>query len=366
MLRKLVLLLGLVWMVQAQARPLETSGGPVVVEKRVDGLNEPWSIGFLPNGALLITERDGTLYHVPPDGQKNRVAGVPKVFARGQGGLFDILIPRDFPTDREVFLSYAVSQPGGAGTAVAAARLSKDGRRLERVREIFATGPSGDTGRHFGGRLVEARDGMIFLTVGDRGDAPKAQLNATHQGAVLRLTPAGKAAPGNPFLGQDGVAPEIWSYGHRNPQGAALDLSGHLWVNEHGARGGDEVNRVRRGANYGWPVISYGRHYNGAKIGEGTHKAGMEQPAHYWDPSIAPSGLMIYSGKLWPAWRGQLFVGSLKFDYISRLGGEVLSELEKISAPETGRVRDVREAPDGTIWFLSVTQGAAYRLRPQP
>lgn len=355
---------GLLWSAVGQAAEIETSAGGIVVDTMADGLDQPWSIGFLPGGDVLITERDGRLLRLDGAGRVSRIGGVPNVHASGQGGLFDVLVPRDFATRRELILSYAKAQRGGAGTAVAVARLRRDGRRLESVREVFVSSPGSTTSRHFGGRLVEARDGTLFLTVGDRGEGPEAQNRANHQGTVLRITRDGAPAPGNPFLGQAGIAQEIWSYGHRNPQGATLDGAGQLWVNEHGAQGGDEVNRVRKGANYGWPVISYGRHYSGAKIGEGTRKPGMEQPAHYWDPSIAPSGLMIYSGKLWPAWRGQMFVGSLKFDYIARLGGAPLSEVEQIKGPQTGRVRDVREAPDGSIWFLSVIDGAAYRLRP--
>ena len=222
----------------------------------------------------------------------------------------------------------------------------------------------GSGGRHFGSRVVEAPDGTLFLTIGDRGDADQAQNLATHNGTVLRLNRDGSVPADNPFLGLDGAQPEIWSYGHRNAQGAALDGQGRLWVVEHGARGGDEVNRVERGANYGWPVIAYGRHYSGAKIGEGTAKPGMEQPAHYWDPSIAPSGMVVYSGRLWPQWRGDIFVGSLKFDYISRLDGARVTEVEQIEAPQTGRVRDIREAPDGSLWFISVGDGAVYRLSP--
>jgi glucose/arabinose dehydrogenase len=182
---------------------------------------------------------------------------------------------------------------------------------------------------------------------------------------VIRIARDGTIPEGNPFTDTQGARPAIWSYGHRNPQGAARGTDGTIWVVEHGAKGGDEINRIRRGANYGWPVISYGRHYSGAKIGEGTHKAGMEQPAFYWDPSIAPSGMMIYSGRLWPEWRGHIFVGSLKFGLISHLAGTPLREVERLKSPETARVRDIREAPDGSIWFLSVGNGAAYRMTPR-
>jgi glucose/arabinose dehydrogenase len=224
--------------------------------------------------------------------------------------------------------------------------------------------PGSTGGRHFGSRLIEGRDGFLYATLGDRGDRPSAQDLGRQNGSVIRIARDGSVPLDNPFVDTPGAQPEIWSYGHRNPQGAALDGSGNLWVVEHGARGGDEVNRVEKGANYGWPVISYGRHYSGLKIGEGTAKEGMEQPAHYWDPSIAPSGMMIYQGDMFPDWRGDIFVGSLKFEMISRLEGNPLREVERIESAETARVRDITEAPDGSIWFLSVGQGAAYRITP--
>jgi glucose/arabinose dehydrogenase len=213
--------------------------------------------------------------------------------------------------------------------------------------------------------VVEAADGTLFLTIGDRGDRPSAQDRSVHNGSVIRIQRDGRIPSDNPFIGETGVQPEIWSYGHRNPQGAGLDLEGNLWVSEHGARGGDEVNVVRKGANYGWPVISYGRHYSGGKIGEGTAQDGMQQPELYWDPSIAPSGLMVYSGALFPQWRGDMFVGSLKFDYIAQLSGDPLREIAQIQTDETLRVRDVVEGPDGAIWFISVGRDSVYRIRPK-
>ncbi len=259
------------------------------------------------------------------------------------------MVPRDFAESREVFLSFSKRQGGGlraeAGTALGVGgRL--EGSALVGFRVIFEMAPGSSGGRHFGSRIVEAPDGRLFLTVGERGgDRPAAQDLARHEGSVIRINRDGSIPVDNPFVGgTDGAQPEIWSYGHRNPQGgAAVDAAGQLWVVEHGARGGgDEVNRVRRGANYGWPVIAYGRHYSGAKIGEGTRKDGMEQPAFFWDPSIAPSGMMIYSGKLWPQWRGHVFVGSLKFDYLSRLDPAGWAE-ERLTSDDTLRVRDVRE-----------------------
>ncbi|MEM9032579.1 MAG: PQQ-dependent sugar dehydrogenase [Pseudomonadota bacterium] len=356
----------LLFVVGGPASALETSAGSLRVEAMATGLEEPWGIAFLPEGGVLITERDGRLRYFAGDGSDWEVSGVPEVVADGQGGLLDIMVPRDFAQSREVFLSFAMPQRRREGTALAVGRLNPSGAALEDVRVIFEMSRGSSGGRHFGSRIVEALDGTLFLTIGDRGERPSAQDLSVHNGSVIRINRDGSVPDDNPFLGQDGALPEIWSYGHRNPQGADLDASGQLWVHEHGARGGDEVNRVVKAANFGWPVISYGTHYSGAKIGDGTSKEGMEQPVHYWDPSIAPSGLMIYSGALWPEWAGHLFAGSLKFDMISRLvpGGGGLEEVERIEGPETERVRDIVEAPDGSIWFLSVGRGAAYRVTP--
>ena len=361
----LIVLAGLLAPVAALA--LDTSSGPVKVDRMMGGLDEPWGIDFLPDGGWLVTERDGRLLHTRPDGQVITVQGVPGVRAEGQGGLLDVMLPRDFATSREVFLSYSKPQARrGEGTALAVGRLSDDGTRLEGTRDIFEMAEGSSGGRHFGSRIVEGPEGRIFLTIGDRGDRPSAQDLNTHNGTIVRIYRDGTIPGDNPFVHTADAWPQIWSYGHRNPQGAALDADGNLWINEHGAQGGDEVNLIKRGANYGWPVISYGRHYSGAKIGEGTRKPGMEQPAHYWDPSIAPSGMMVYSGALWPEWEGDLFVGSLKFGLISRLevSGESAREAEQIEGAETARVRDIVEAPDGSIWWLSVGQGAAYRMMP--
>jgi len=347
----------------ALAQVLSTSSGDLRLERMVSGLDTPWAIGILPDGSFLVTERDGELLFVQ-GGQISEVTGVPRVAARGQGGLLDVTIARDFEQTREIFLTYAKPQRGGAGTALSVARLSADGTRLENVRELFEAARGFSGSRHFGSRVVEAADGTLFVTIGDRGDRPSAQDRTNHNGAIVRVARDGSIPSDNPFLNTPDVLPEIWSYGHRNPQGAGLDANGRLWTAEHGARGGDEVNLARKGANYGWPVISYGVHYSGGTIGEGTTKEGMEQPEFYWDPSMAPSGLMVYSGALWPRWAGHLFVGSLKFDYISVLGGRPMREMLQIQGAETGRVRDIVEAPDGSIWFLSVGDGAVYRMTP--
>ena len=359
----------LLFLVLSNAHPVPaqevvtTDAGPARISQVVGDLDTPWAFGFLPGGAMLVTERPGRLLYIAADGSRHEIIGLPEIAARGQGGLLDLLIPHDFSRNREIFLTFSEPHGRTVGTAVLRARLSDDNRHLRNTSTIFRMSEFSDSERHFGSRLAEAPDRTLFVTIGERGDRPSAQDLQRHNGSIVHITRDGGPAPGNPDLGADAL-PEIWSFGHRNPQGLAFDLNGQLWAIEHGARGGDELNRIRKGANYGWPVIAYGRHYSGLPIGEGTHKPGMEQPEYYWDPSIAPSGMTFYSGRLWPEWRGDLFVGSLKFDYISRLEGSPLREAEQIQTPQTGRVRDVREAPDGSLFFLSVDTGALYRITP--
>ncbi|MBE1293355.1 MAG: PQQ-dependent sugar dehydrogenase [Rhodobacteraceae bacterium] len=343
---------------------LQTSQGSATITPVVERLKGPWAFAFLPNGELLITEKRGKLLHVNASGKRSTVKGLPAIHVQGQGGLLDVIVARDFAQSRTIFLTYAKKQEGGAGTAVMRARLSEDGKKLTEQRQIFEMAAGSSGGRHFGSRIVQDNDGMLYVSIGERGDRPSAQNLARHEGSIVRITPNGEVSSGNPFVTTSGAQGEIWSYGHRNPQGLALDLSGRLWAVEHGAKGGDELNLIEKGANYGWPVISYGTHYSGFKIGEGTAKPGMKQPQFYWDPSIAPSGLMIYSGKLWPQWKGDFFVGSLKFDYISRLSGPVPREVEQLRGDSTKRVRDVREGPSGGIWFLSEDKGTLYRMTP--
>ncbi len=362
MLRASILVLALILPGAVWAATVETRSGRVAITPVADGFAVPWALDFLPDGDILVTERGGTLWRVTPEGARQGIAGTPDVAQIGQGGLLDVMVPRDFATSREIFLTYARRTEQGAGTALAVGRLSSDGARLDDPRRLFQAVHVGQGGQHFGSRVIEAPDGRLFVTLGERGNREAAQDRGNHNGTIIRINRDGTVPADNPFVGQDGVRPEIWSYGHRNPQGAALDGAGQLWAVEHGARGGDEINRIEKGANYGWPVISYGRHYSGAKIGEGTAKAGMEQPAFYWDPSIAPSGMTIHSGRLWPDWKGQFLVGSLKFDMISRLGGNPLREVERIVSEHTIRVRDVAEAPDGAIWFLSEGRGTLYRM----
>ena len=347
---------------QVASETIATSAGAMQVTAMVTGLDTPWAFGFLPDGKIIITERNGEVLLVTPGEHAVNLQNPPDAFIDGQGGLLDVLVPRDFAQTRELFFTHAIQQRRGGGTAVTKAVLNASGTALTDVEVIFQTEPASRGGRHFGSRIAEAPDGTLYFTVGDRGDRPSAQDRTNHNGTVIRITRDGAVPGDNPFVGTQDVQPEIWSYGHRNPQGAAFDENGQFWVNEHGARGGDEVNRVEAGANYGWPVIAYGRHYSGLSIGEGTAREGMEQPVTYWDPSIAPSGMTFYYGGPVGSWDGDMFVGSLKFDYISRLEGSPFREVEHIRGDSTQRVRDVRQGPNGDLWFLSIGNGALYRM----
>ena len=347
---------------QVMSETLSTSAGAMQASAVVTGLDTPWAFGFLPDGKIVITEREGAVLLITPGAGAITLDNPPDAYPDGQGGLLDVLVPRDFAQTREIFFTHAIRQGRGSGTAVTRAVLNAEATALTDKTVIFQIAPGSSGGRHFGSRIAEAPDGTLFLTVGDRGDRPSAQDRSLHNGSVLRITRNGSVPSDNPFVSTSGVQPEIWSYGHRNPQGAAFDATGQFWVNEHGARGGDEVNRVEKGANYGWPVIAYGRHYSGRSIGEGTAKPGMEQPVAYWDPSIAPSGMTFYEDGPVSAWNGDMFVGSLKFDYIARLEGTPLREVEQIRGDTTQRVRDVRQGPNGDLWFLSIGNGALYRM----
>jgi glucose/arabinose dehydrogenase len=328
----------------------------VTVTPVATGLQHPWGLAFLPDGRMLVTERPGRLRYVSPDGKLSEpVAGVPAVHAVNQGGLLDVALDPAFATNAVIYLSFAERGEGDEnGTAVARARL--DGMRLADVTVIYRQQPKFASGHHFGSRLVFARDGTLFVTQGDRNKLREAvQDLSTDIGKVVRIRTDGSAPADNPFAGRAGARPEIWSYGHRNIQGAALHpATGELWTHEHGPRGGDEINVTLAGRNYGWPVITYGREYHGPAIGEGTAKAGMEQPLHYWVPSIGPSGMAFHDGNGYPQWKGQLFVGALAAKQLVRLeldaGGRVRAE-ERIAIGE--RVRDVRVGPDGALYLLT-------------
>nr|WP_246270608.1 PQQ-dependent sugar dehydrogenase [Hongsoonwoonella zoysiae] len=343
------------------------------VTRMTQPLDHPWGFDFLPDGAVLVNERDGRMHYLPPDfGQVTQVEGVPEVRASGQGGLLDLVVALDFETSRRIYFTFSEPGPGGAGTAAATAEFMQDdaGPRLENVRVIARMTRKTSAGRHFGSRIVPAPDGTVYVTTGDRGDSDRAQDPFDHAGSVLRVRADGSIPADNPFADGKKGLPELWSMGHRNIQGAALHPdTGELWTVEHGARGGDEINRPQAGLNYGWPVISYGRHYSGGKIGVGTAAKGYEQPVHYWDPSIAPSGMAFYTGNTIPEWTGDMFVGALKDQMIVRLGidaGKVVGE-EHLLEGDYGRIRTIRNGPDGALWFSTdEPDGALYRIGAAP
>lgn len=354
------------------AAPTAKSGGFRVVTV-VTGLSHPWGLAFLPGGDMLITERDGTLRLVR-DGklQRTPVPGVPEVRASGQGGLLDIALHPKFESNRLVYLSYSKPGPGGATTAVARGRFEND--RLDGVEDIFVADAWSDNRIHYGSRLVFDRDGYLFLTIGDRGDSTglgtrqRAQNLGDHAGSTIRLHDDGSVPKDNPFVGREGAHPEIWSYGHRNAQGMTLHpTTGAIWQHEHGPRGGDEVNIVKRGANYGWPVVTYGINYVGTKIAEKGDAPGMEAPILYWVPSIAPSGMAFYTGDQFPEWRGNLFVGALVKQHLRRVvleGNKVVAQ-EELLGDLGHRIRDVRVGPDGLLYLL-VDDDDAPMLRLEP
>jgi glucose/arabinose dehydrogenase len=322
------------------------------------GLEHPWGLALLPDGSMLVTERAGRLRRVSADGSISPpLAGVPEVYARGQGGLLDIALSPDFARDRMVYLSFSEPGEGGAGTAVARGRLGTRG--LEETRVIWRQQPKVQSPNHWGSRLVFAPDGTLFVTLGDRFSyRPLVQQLSTTIGKVVRINPDGSIPRDNPLVGKDGALPEIWSYGHRNLQGAALHpRTGQLWTLEHGARGGDELNHPQAGRNYGWPVITYGVDYSGVKIGEGTARPGMEQPVYYWDPVIAPSGAVFYTGSAFPEWRDSLLIGSLRPGGLVRLvlddAGRVMREERYRDGPLRARIRDVVLAADGSLYLLT-------------
>ncbi|ABM37098.1 glucose sorbosone dehydrogenase [Polaromonas naphthalenivorans CJ2] len=348
------------------------------------GLQNPWGLAFLPDGRFLVTERVGRLRVVGADGKlATAVAGLPGIAAGGQGGLLDVMTDSDFVRNRTVYFCY--SEPAATGransTALARATLSADNARLENLRVIFSQKPKVASTAHFGCRIVESRapgangqpDGKLFLTLGERFSRKEdAQKLDNHHGKIVRINKDGSVPPDNPFVGKAGALPEIWSYGHRNAQGATLAPDGTFWMHEHGPQGGDEINLPRPGANYGWPEITYGENYGGGKIGEGlSRKAGMEQPLHYWVPSIAPSGMtFLTSERYGKAWQGNLFVGSLKFSCLDRIelsqpfGGKVVRE-NKLLTEVGERIRDVRQGPDGLLYVLTDSaDGKLIRLLP--
>jgi glucose/arabinose dehydrogenase len=351
--------------------PAPDKPSKIKVETFATGLEHPWGLQFLPDGRLLVTERPGSMRLVTKDGKLSEpIAGVPEVAAEGQGGLLDVLLAPDFAQSGTIYFSYGEPRGGGKnGTSVARAKLVLDGEggRLEDVKVIFRQEPATKSGYHFGSRLVWAKDGTLFVTTGERNMLRQESQNpANHIGKVIRINPDGTVPDDNPKL--PGWAPEVWSIGHRNIQGAALRPdTGELYEVEHGAQGGDELNRPEKGKNYGWPIITYGIDYSGAKIGEGlTAKEGMEQAVYYWVPSIATSGLAFYTGDLFPDWKGNAFVGGLGGAQIQRLvmdGNEVVAA-ETLLEDEGKRIRDIRQGPDGALWVLTDDTGEVLRITP--
>jgi aldose sugar dehydrogenase len=341
------------------------------------GLSHPWSLAFLPDGNYLVTERTGSLRVVEPGGRiRAPVQGVPAVQARGQGGLLDVALDRDFARNRTLYLCYAEPSADArtAGTALARARLSEDATQLQDLRVIFQQSPKVSGGNHFGCRIAEAADGTLFVALGERfGERDQAQTLDNHLGKVVRVHKDGGVPADNPFVSRAGARPEIWSYGHRNPQGLTLSPRGTLWLHEHGPMGGDEINLPAAGANSGWPLVSHGRNYNYTSVGTGQREhPGTVQPHHTWVPSIAPSGMAFVSSERYgPDWVGNLLVGSLKYAQLVRLelqqpfAGPVRRETRLL--PDLGeRVRDVRQGPDGYIYLLTdQAQGRLLRLEPR-
>ncbi|QHE75420.1 PQQ-dependent sugar dehydrogenase [Hydrogenophaga sp. PBL-H3] len=350
-----------------------TAHAQVTTELVASGLQNPWGLAFIGEGRMLVTERPGRMRVVGADGRLGvPLLGLPSVEAGGQGGLLDVITDRDFHRNRILYFCYSevAASGGGNSTAMASARLSSDSTRLDDVRVIFSQTPKVSSRLHFGCRIAQAGDGSLFLALGDRYSRMNdAQTLDNHHGKVVRVRATGGAHPDNPFVGRAGALPEIWSLGHRNPQGAAIGIDGRLWTSEHGPQGGDEINRPQAGKNHGWPVITFGENYGGGAIGEGiTSKPGLEQPLHQWTPSIAPSGLaFIRSERYGKAWQGSLLAGSLKFRYLSRLvieGDRVVRE-DKLLPDLNQRVRDVREGPDGFIYLLTDERnGQLLRLLP--
>jgi glucose/arabinose dehydrogenase len=359
------------WSGSALAQAFASSAGEIVVETVAQGLEHPWALAFLRHGRMLVTERPGRMRIVTRDGRLSpAIGGVPMVFAQGQGGLHDVALDRAYARNGTIYFCFAEPISGGGRSALARAKLVDEGSpRLADVAVIFSQQGSSGGNMHFGCRIAQANDGNLFLTLGEQFTRrDEAQSLANHLGKIVRIRPDGSAPPDNPFVGRPDATPEIWSYGHRNSQGAALHpQTGALWMHEHGPRGGDEINIAEAGRNYGWPVIGYGIDYSGHKIHTGTHREGMEQPLKYWVPSIAPSGMTFYSGDLFPGWRGNLFIGALIAQTLVRLEahGETIGNEERLLQQLHERIRDVRQGPDGALWLVTDSpSGRILRLAP--
>ncbi len=336
------------------------------VDTIATGLNNPWGLTFLPNNDLLVTERNGEIRIIRDDKLlEQKITGVPKVFEKGQGGLFEILLHPDYETNGWLYISYAAPGDGGGNTAIMRAKLG--GFNLINKKVIFQAEPFLKGGNHFGGRMEFDRDGYLYFSVGERGNRKNAQTLKNHSGKIHRLHDDGSIPSDNPFVNTSGAKREIYTYGNRNPQGMAIHPeSGEIWTHEHGPMGGDEINIIKAGSNYGWPEVTYGKNYSGTTITKFTSKEGMADPLHYWVPSIAPCGMSFVNSDLYPAWKGDLLVGSLKFQYVARLeleGEQVVHEERLVE--NLGRIRAITEGPDGYLYVSTESPGMVVRIVPE-
>ena len=346
---------------------IESEQATFVLEQVTEGLGVPWGMAFVSDHALLVTEREGkiSLFNTRTK-RLTPLKGAPAVYAKGQAGMLDVAVPPDFTPGDWIYFTFVRDRNDQGVTVLARAKL--EGDRLVEWQDLLETKSASGTGRHFGSRIAFDAEGHVYFGVGDRGERPNSQNTRNHAGSVMRLTRDGRIPEDNPFIGRDDVLPEIWSYGHRNPQGMAYGyVNKRLWLIEHGPRGGDEINLVLRGRNYGWPVISYGKEYWGPKaVGEGTHRKGMQQPVKQYTPSIAPGSLLLYSGKAFPAWKGNLIAGALKLRHLNRVTlnekGDAIGE-ERLLTDLNERIRALVEGPQGWLWF-STDSGRIYVVRP--
>jgi len=351
----------------ASPQVLKSEKQTFLVEEVTDGLSIPWGLAFISNTQLLITERAGSIKLLDMQNKTlTPIQGAPAVMAQGQGGLLDVAVPPDFKTGDWIYFTFVRNKGGEGVTVLARAKLTAN--KLVQWQDLLETQSATGTGRHFGSRIVFDENGYVYFGVGDRGERPMSQDLSNHAGSVMRLYRDGRVPQDNPFNKRADVPPEIWSYGHRNPQGMAYDYANkRLWLIEHGPRGGDEINRVLPGRNYGWPVISYGKEYWGPlAVGEGTHREGMEQPIKQYTPSIAPSSLLLYSGNSFPAWRGNLFSGALKLTHLNRVtlseDGKAIGE-ERLLDELDERIRALAQGPQGWLYF-STDSGKIYVMKP--
>jgi glucose/arabinose dehydrogenase len=349
------------------ADTVQTKDVAVSVETLTTELDHPWAVEVMPDGAYLVTERPGNIRIIRDGKVSEPLAGVPEVSARGQGGLMDVALAPDFAQSRILYFTAAIANARGSGTEAFSARLSADETGIQDVKPIFTMAKFTGGNIQYGSRIAIAGDGSLFISVGDRGSRDRSQDFKDDAGSIIHVNADGSIPADNPFRDGAKARPEIWSKGHRNPQGITFDAAdGNLYTVEHGARGGDEINLIAPGKNYGWPVITYGVDYSGAKIGEGTAKEGLEQPLHYWDPSIAPGAIAVYRGKMFPEWDGDMLVAALKFQLLSRMqrdgSGKFVGE-ERMFEGQYGRIRDITVAPDGALLMVTdESDGALLRV----